>query len=331
MGLVSRPLAAADVPAAYPPPNRPPPPNLTPARVRDLSPLESFFPAVPLKVRHVQARTAAPAATLHQPPRRPCLKLPRPPPPLLLLPRLPIHVAPPSPPPLNVVGRSCCWQSPQVGGRGRRGRAYRPRPNCRRLYTLPLRPPSLSPLPRRRAWPTRPPPLLALLRSLPSRCRAPTASPPLTGARPMLCVRGWRASDGVDGRTDAVRCLRRRCLCCWSSFVVGGGGGGEARGRTARGGRPPHTPRPLLLLPPPLSHRRRRVRTCAGWCCRWRRRRCHRCLCHSQPSRLTVLSHPPGLQLLAGPFCLVSPCSGWVGAGRHGGACVSQHRRYYRP
>lgn len=236
MGLVSRPLAAADVPAAYPPPSRPPPPILTPARVRDLSPLESFFPAVPLKVRHVQARTAAPAATLHQPPRRPCLKLPRPPPPLLLLPRLPIHVAPPSPPALNVVGRSCCWQSPQVGGRGRRGRAYRPHRNCRRLYSLPLRPPWLSPLPRRRAWPTRPPPLLALPRSLPSRCRAPTASPPLTGARPMLCVRGWRASDGVDGRTDTLRCLRCRCLCCWPAFVVGGGGGGRQGAGPRAGG-----------------------------------------------------------------------------------------------
>lgn len=181
----------------------------------------------------------------------------------------------PPPPFLNVVGPSCCWQSPQVGGRGRRGRAYRPHRNCRRLYSLPLRPPSLSPLPRRRAWPTRPPPLLALLRSLPSRCRVSSASPLLNGARPMLCVRGWRASSGVDGRTDTLRCLRRRCLCCWPAFVVGGGGRGGGKGQDGKGGEtaayataaaptaaaavPPPPPRSrlrrmvLLLAPSPLS------------------------------------------------------------------------------
>lgn len=154
----------------------------------------------------------------------------------------------------------------------------------------------------------------------------PDRSPPHVVRPWMACIR-WR------GRADGRRALSAPPLPVLLVFLCGGRQrrGGGARGRTARGGRPPHTPRPLLLLPPPLSHRRRRVRTCAGWCCRWRRRRCHRCLCHSQPSRLTVLSHPPRLQLLAGPFCLVSPCSGWVGAGRHGGACVSQHRRYYRP
>lgn len=91
----------------------------------------------------------------------------------------------------------------------------------------------------------------------------------------MLCVRGWRASDGVDGRTDAVRCLPRRCLCCWPAFVVGGGGRGGGKGQDRKGGEtaayataaaptaaaavPPPPPRSrlrrmvLLLAPSPLS------------------------------------------------------------------------------
>lgn len=91
----------------------------------------------------------------------------------------------------------------------------------------------------------------------------------------MLCVREWHASDGVDGRTDAGRCLRRRCLCCGSSFVVGGSGGGGGQGAGPQGGVttafstaaaptaaaavPPPPPRLhlrrmlLLLAPSPLS------------------------------------------------------------------------------